>query len=280
MKLEQLTPGATLRGIVPGAAVIVVNVQWHGADALTLVYRDPAGRVADEILYRYDESRIDVLGTRASGPHADETSAHPGPHPGWHSRGYHPHLDQPGLIQSITFRLHDSVPANLLAQWCAELGIAEGDNPNDPHCAALRERVANYEDAGHGACWLRDPRIAELVQSALLHFDGQRYRLLEWCVMPNHVHVLIEIVPGHALSDVVRSWKTFTAREANRLLGRDGAFWMPDYFDRYVRDERHLAAVRRYILENPVKAGLCGAAEEWAWSSAGKGRARGPRTHG
>ncbi|MBX6333167.1 MAG: DEAD/DEAH box helicase, partial [Gemmatimonadaceae bacterium] len=61
MKLEDLTPGASVRGILPDAAVTVVNVQWHGGDALTLIYRDPAGRVADEILYRHDESRIEVV---------------------------------------------------------------------------------------------------------------------------------------------------------------------------------------------------------------------------
>jgi putative DNA methylase len=214
--------------------------------------------------------RRDALGARASGPQI--------PHRGWHSRGYHPHCDQPGLVQSITFRLHDSVPAELLNTWRAELELSEQVASDDPRGAELRERIARYEDAGHGACWLRDARIGKLVQDALLHFDGERYRLLEWCVMPNHVHVVIETFPGHPLSDVVRSWKTFTAREANRLLGREGAFWMPDYFDRYVRDEGHLMAVRRYIRENPVKAGLCAAAEEWPWSSAGEERAGGPRT--
>jgi Adenine-specific DNA methylase containing a Zn-ribbon len=92
--------------------------------------------------------------------------------------------------------------------------------------------------------------------------------------MPNHVHVLIETLPGYPLGDVVRSWKTFTAREANQLLDRTGSFWMVDYFDRFVRDERHLAAVRAYIRENPVKAGLCATAEEWRWGSAWAGWGR------
>ncbi len=60
MKLEDLTPGASVRGILPDAAVSVVSVQWHGSDALTLVYRDPGGKVADEILYRHDEARLQV----------------------------------------------------------------------------------------------------------------------------------------------------------------------------------------------------------------------------
>ena len=219
----------------------------------------------------------DYLGARASGPQSPK----PAEHRGWHSRGYHPHFDAPGLIQSITFRLHDSVPEPLLQQWREELAAHLDARASGPHHAdaELRDRIAKYEDAGAGACWLRDPRIAELVEQALLHFDGERYRLLEWCIMPNHVHVLIETVQGHSLSDIVRSWKTFTAREANRLLGQEGPFWMPDYFDRYVRDERHFEAVRAYIRENPVKAGLCADVGGWRWSSAWKAeRAIGPRT--
>jgi REP element-mobilizing transposase RayT len=72
-----------------------------------------------------------------------------------------------------------------------------------------------------------------------LHFDGQRYRLLAWVVMPNHVHVLIETMTGHTLAAVLHSWKSYTAKEANRLLGRTGDFWQPEYFDRFIRDDRH-----------------------------------------
>ena len=61
MKLEDLQPDATVRGILPDAAVTVVTVQWHGSDALTLVYRGPSGGVADEILYRHDEPRLEIL---------------------------------------------------------------------------------------------------------------------------------------------------------------------------------------------------------------------------
>jgi adenine-specific DNA methylase/REP element-mobilizing transposase RayT len=237
------------------------------------------------------------LGTPASGTPNPSTPASGSPLKpprGWHSRGYHPHLDAPEVVQSITFRLADSVPAALLTQWREELGLVVAEqrhreqNPttaahhrrpqpgDDRHVreAELRKRIERYEDAGHGACWLRDPRIAELVEHALLHFDGERYRLLEWCIMPNHVHVLIETLPGYPPGDVVRSWKTFTAREANQLLDRTGSFWMVDYFDRCVRDERHLAAVRAYIRENPVKAGLCATAEEWRWGSAWAGWGR------
>src|SRR5205823_3893206 len=89
----------------------------------------------------------------------------------------------------------------------------------------LRKRIACYEDEGHGACWLGQPRIGELVEQALLHFDGQRYGLLAWCVMPNHVHVLVETKLGFPLPGLLHSWKSYTATEANKILGRRGEFW-------------------------------------------------------
>ena len=83
--------------------------------------------------------------------------------------------------------------------------------------------------------------------------------------MPNHVHALIETLPGFPLDGVIHSWKSFSAKRANRLLRRTGVFWMGDYFDRYVRDEKHLSAVIQYMEENPVKAGLVRFAREWRW---------------
>ena len=192
---------------------------------------------------------------------------------GWYSRGYLPHLDAPDILQSLAFRLADSVPRELLRRW-----IEEWRRPQDlagspmfvdqGRQARLERLVSRFEDAGHGACHLKRPAIAVLVEAAFLSRDGDRYRLIEWCVMPNHVHVLIEPLRRTPLSDIVRSWKTFTARRANQILGRTGTFWMRDYFDRYIRDQRHLDAVRRYIWLNPVRAGLCREVRDWPWSSA------------
>jgi len=199
---------------------------------------------------------VTFLGARASRPHRQ-----------WYSRGYLPHLDQPGLVQFITFRLYDSIPAHVMESWRSELQCELSLPATDPRVVELRKRIAEFEDAGHGACYLRDERIAELVQDALLQFDGERYRVLEWAIMPNHVHVLIETLPGYRLGDIVHSWKSFTAKEANRILSRSGEFWMRDYFDRFIRDEKHLASVREYVRNNPVKAGLVEKPEDWPWSS-------------
>ncbi len=190
------------------------------------------------------------------------------PHKGWYSRGYLPHFDAAHVLQFITFRLHDSVPAEVIERWKQELHWTEQTRPDSKEAAELRKRIEQYEDNGHGACYLRDERIAALVVQALKHFDGERYRLIAWCVMPNHVHVLIEQLPGHPLSKVIHSWKSYTAHEANKLLGRTGDFWMPDYFDRFIRDQKHFDAVIEYIHQNPVKAGLVAAPEDWPWSSA------------
>jgi putative transposase len=171
---------------------------------------------------------------------------------GWHSRGYLPHFDSPETVQFVTFRLADSLPAAVVKA----LGHREG---NVHH-------IERGLDAGFGACWLRKPEIASVVQDALLHFDGERYRLLAWCLMPNHVHIVI--LDGQPLTDIVRSWKSFTARRANTLLDRTGPFWHADYFDRYMRNEEHLAQTVEYVEQNPVKAGFVSAADDWFWGSA------------
>jgi putative DNA methylase len=171
-------------------------------------------------------------------------------------------------VQTLTFRLYDAVPGAVIQAWKRELAWVENLKTTDPREIALSERIAQYEDAGHGHCWLRDERIANLVKDCLLHFDGQRYRLIAWCVMPNHVHGLIEVFDDWPLAKILHSWKSFTAHRANEILGRTGEFWFREYFDRFVRDDRHFANAVKYIEQNPVKAGLAGSPEDWRWSSA------------
>jgi REP element-mobilizing transposase RayT len=188
----------------------------------------------------------------------------PEPHQGWHSRGYLPHWDHPGMIQSVNFRLGDSLPLPVIEKWKAELAL----QPGNDHDVQFRRRIEEYLDAGHGKCWLRRTDIARVVEGALFHFDGQRYRLLAWCIMPNHVHALIETWEGFPLADVLHSWKSYTSHEANRLLQRSGAFWQREDLDRFVRNAEHYENVIAYIEENPVKAGLAKFRTEWHWSSA------------
>jgi len=141
----------------------------------------------------------------------------PGPAPGWHSRGYLPHVDAEGLIQHITFHLADSLPTGAMAQL--EQSIAT--MPEGQQKRQRRERYQALLDAGHGSCVLGEAEPARLVQDALLHFDGERYRLLAWVVMPNHVHVLIEPASGCRVAKIVQSWKSFTGRRIGEWV-REG----------------------------------------------------------
>ncbi|MCS6805497.1 MAG: DNA methyltransferase [Blastocatellia bacterium] len=201
-------------------------------------------------------------------------------HKGWYTRGYLPHFDSANVLQFITFRLHDSVPEEVIKHWKQELHWHEQLGADSKEAVELRKRIEKYQDSGKGACYLRDERIAHLVQDALKHFDGERYRLIAWCIMPNHVHVLIEMM-DEPLQKIIQSWKSYTAHEANKILGERKAFWSPDYFDRYIRDEKHFNATVEYILQNPVKAGLVDSPEKWPWcgyiaGNAGVSPASGP----
>jgi REP element-mobilizing transposase RayT len=182
---------------------------------------------------------------------------------GWHSRGYLPHFDGGEIPQFITFRLAGSLPQRLLDKWREELL-----NENCDHDAALRKRIELYLDHGYGECHLRHPRVAEIVQNSLLFFDRMRYRLSAWVVMPNHVHMLLTPCENQDVSAVLHSLKSYTANEANKLLGRSGQFWQTESFDRWIRDSEHFARVVVYIENNPVKGRLCKRQEDWRFSSA------------
>ncbi|HXT64340.1 MAG TPA: transposase [Pyrinomonadaceae bacterium] len=183
---------------------------------------------------------------------------------GWHSRGYLPHFDGGEIAQTVTFRLADSLPQNVLERWKRELDKKSSVNGD----SILRKRIERYLDQGYGGCALRDHRVAAIVQDSLLYFDDERYRLSGWVVMPNHVHLMLTSGVGWSLSRIMKDMKSFTSREANKVLGRHGHFWMEDYFDRYVRDSNHFVSAVAYIEANPVKARLCDRPEDWMFSSA------------
>ena len=179
-----------------------------------------------------------------------------------HSRGYLPHYDVEESFQFVTFRLADSMPQSVLKRWREEIEagrIADVD---------FRKRIEGYLDQHYGSCSLRDRRIADLVRETLLKWDGIKYELIAWVIMPNHVHLLIRVVEGYSLSHLLHAIKSYTAHEANKILNRKGAFWNVESFDRMIRDGRHYTNTIAYIENNPVKARLCGAPNEWEFSSA------------
>ena len=177
----------------------------------------------------------------------------------WHSRRRLPHWEAGAVPQATNFRLADSLPRAVLEARPA------GETP-----IHRRQRYEASLDAGHGEGVLARPDIGALIQGALLHFHGSRYDLHAWCVMPNHVHVLCSPAPQIALSGLVHSWKSFTAKAINTRLRRTGALWAGEYFDRVIRDDAHFAAAASYIEDNPVKAGLCADPGDWPFSSAGR----------
>lgn len=187
--------------------------------------------------------------------------------PAWHSRGYVPHYDG-DRIQFITYRLADSLPKQKLE----ELEIALATMSDKEKEAERRQRIQAWLDAGMGCCALKHPAVARVVEETFRRFDGERYELRAWCIMPNHCHVMIK--PFEPLARIVQSWKAYTGRwalahNAGLMLGVSGkAFWMREYWDRFIRDENHYHHARDYIHNNQVKAGLCRVAEEWLWSSA------------
>ena len=123
--------------------------------------------------------------------------------------------------------------------------------PSASH-SAVEDAIQDYLDAGHGSCVLRDDACRQIVEDALWHFAGERYHLYAYVVMPNHVHVLFQPAEGRMISDIVASWKKFTARQINDVLGREGTLWQKESFDTLVRSERHFQDIVRYIKKNDL----------------------------
>ena len=176
-------------------------------------------------------------------------------HKGWHSRGYLPHFDSPETIQQLVFRTVGSLPVAIFAAL-----------PEDVQ--QRRREIDSQLDAGLWGRALSNSASAAIVESVMLHSDGAKFHLLAWCVMPNHVHAVIEQLDGSRLGEIVKAWKGASARLLNDLNGTQGSFWAPDFHDRFIRDEKHLAQTLDYVESNPVRAKLVAVASDWPFSSA------------
>ena len=186
-------------------------------------------------------------------------------------RGRLPHWEKDSATYFITFRLADSLPRNLLEEiefekrniirTAAQMRRELSNDERNQLARLSTARIEHYLDTGCGACHLRDPALAKVVSSALLHFHERRYRLFAWCVMPNHVHVVARLVPGHSIAAVLHSWKSYTAKRATDVLGIAGGIWQREYYDHLLRSEAEFERAVRYVVENPVKAGL----HNWPW---------------
>ena len=146
---------------------------------------------------------------------------------------YLPHWTLGRATYAVVFRLADSLPASAIAACRQEVDAIRA-RESDPRSTsvtdtrirtALSESIERALDAGYGASWMRRPEIAVIVADALRFFIGERYNLAAWCVMPNHVHVVLQPLAPHTLAGILHTWKGYTARVANRLLERTGPFW-------------------------------------------------------
>ena len=206
-----------------------------------------------------------------------------------------PHWQPEGTILFVTCRLANSLPASAIQRLAEERAILlrepvrSDETPRDRSLRMGRRLFELADEALDQSLslrgsprWLEDERVARMMCDSLRFWDGVRYSLHRYVVMPNHVHLLMEPLlkdeavpcadggpgPRWPLAKIMQGLKGYTSREANRLLGRHGAFWQDESFDHWVRDEADYHRVRAYIDLNPVVAGLCATLIDWPWSSA------------
>ena len=174
-----------------------------------------------------------------------------------------PHWQQGAVFYFVTWRLADSLSSAKLKAWKYEREVWLHLHPKpwdekaeDDYHERFSRKIEEWLDQGEGSCSLRDVSCSAIVADAIRHFEGERYTVASFVVMPNHVHVLFRLKSPYRLERIVKSWKGFTARAINRLLNKAGSLWQEDYWDRLIRNPRHFHKCLQYLRENPIKAGL------------------------
>lgn len=168
-----------------------------------------------------------------------------------------PHWHQDDKYVFVTFRLHDSLPQEKL-QWLRD----EKESWLKQHPQPWNEKVTieyinkfgkavdKWLDNNYGNCLLKKQSNRKIVEDALLFFNGKRYDLVAFVVMPNHVHILMKLREGLKLTEIMRSLKSYTAKEINKSEKKSGPVWQSESYDRLIRDEVHFDNVVRYIIAN------------------------------
>ena len=170
-----------------------------------------------------------------------------------------PHLYLSEGIYFITFRLADSIPSDKVA----EVKQANDKDIDDKKFERLLRKYDKILDSGlYGNKHLVNPKIAEICKYSLHYPDGKDYKLICYCIMPNHIHLVFELSnKDRDICKIMQSIKRTSARECNKILNRSGKFWQDESYDRLVRDEKELYFIIKYILMNPVSVGLV---ENWS----------------
>lgn len=185
-----------------------------------------------------------------------------------------PHWQQNQTACFTTWRTDDSLPEEVLQSlntkkeiWLKENPEPWNDKQEKEYYQKFSDKLDQLLDESHGACVLKENNLNDLVLNGLKHFDGERYILHDAVVMPNHVHVLFTPLEGNTISDILHTWKSYTAKKLNDATDSSGRFWQPEFFDRLIRSQKHFDKVRSYIADNPEKANL--KEESFAYFTAG-----------
>ena len=205
-----------------------------------------------------------------------------------------PHYQPSEATYFVTYRLSGSLPTEVVIRLKNEIEQLEKSSNKIITNKNPKLEIKNYyslyfskfdallDENKKGPRWMKQPEIADLVDSAIRYRDGREYDLFTSTVMPNHVHQIfrtgIELFPGlggnkshYPVTRILQSLKWYTSLEANKMLGRRGPFWQPESYDHVVRDGRELERLLYYIINNPVKAGLVKDCRDWKWTYLKKG---------
>ena len=188
------------------------------------------------------------------------------------SKRFLPHYNATDKFQMITYRLNDSLPQTVLKK----LAGTTGGSPVEE--TQKRKLIEGYLDKGYGSSLLKNPKYAQIVFENWLHFNKERYEIIAFTIMPNHIHILIKILNNFKLDQIVHSWKSYTSHKILKMENdrraasgpseeQMNSLWQREYWDRLIRDQKHYKKAIEYIHMNPVKAGLVNNIHDWQWSS-------------
>ena len=172
-------------------------------------------------------------------------------------RGNLPHWEKPGVAVFVTLRLGDSLPMDKLGPFQEDRRVWLEQHPQPWNEVCAREYAERFQgavekwlDAGYGSCIFGKADARQVVETALRHYDGSRYSLYAFVVMPNHLHALLMPFKGQELRKIMADFKRFVSRKLATRQTWQGAFWQGEYWDTAIRDEEHFRRVRGYIRKN------------------------------
>jgi putative transposase len=184
-----------------------------------------------------------------------------------------PHIQIAGSTYFVTFRLKDSLPKDALAKLAKDTARSK-ELPRDKTELDYRRWFGKFDDYLDrflcGETFLKNEQVADLVAESIHYRDGKVYDLIAFCIMPNHVHLVFMPLEKsesafYSLTEILQSLKRHTARQSNLILDRSGTFWQDESYDHIIRDQAELERIIKYVLNNPVKAGLVDDWTEWKW---------------